>query len=135
MTRQISNFDDVIDSRNVIARIEELRAEYAEVLEAGAVDGVPAQQAWEESDDGLELAALEALEREASGSPDWQHGETLIRESYFQDYAQQLAEDCGMVPDDLKWPLTCIDWERAARELRYDYSAADFDGVTYLIRS
>lgn len=34
-----------------------------------------------------------------------------------------------------RWPYTCIDWEHAAKELRYDYSAADFDGVTYWIRS
>lgn len=39
-----------------------------------------------------------------------------------EDFAQQLAEDCGMVSDDAKWPYTCIDWEQAARELMYDYS-------------
>ena len=42
------------------------------------------------------------------------------------DYAQELAEDCGMLsghrgsPDsDIthSWPFTCIDWERAGREL------------------
>jgi antirestriction protein len=33
------------------------------------------------------------------------------------DYAEELAEDMGGVPDDLSWPLSCIDWERAGREL------------------
>lgn len=36
------------------------------------------------------------------------------------DYAQELAEDTGAVPDELRWPLYCIDWERAARELSFD---------------
>jgi hypothetical protein len=39
------------------------------------------------------------------------------------------------VPRDLKWPFTCIDWEQAASELQMDYSAVDFDGVIYWIRS
>jgi hypothetical protein len=40
-----------------------------------------------------------------------------------------------MIPDNLSWPLTCIDWERAARELAYDYSSVSFDGTDYYIRS
>lgn len=32
-------------------------------------------------------------------------------------YAQELAEDCGMVPDDAAWPMRHIDWEAAWREL------------------
>lgn len=47
----------------------------------------------------------------------------------------QLAEDVGAIPDNLKWPCTCIDWDQAARELKYDYTSADFDGVTYYYRS
>ncbi len=34
------------------------------------------------------------------------------------DYAQQLAEDSGDVNfDELTWPLSCIDWNHAGREL------------------
>lgn len=33
------------------------------------------------------------------------------------DYAESLADDLGMVPSTLAWPLTCIDWEHAGREL------------------
>ena len=79
---------------------------------------------------------LEALQSEAEDySPDWHHGECLIRESYFEDYAQELAEDIGAIDPNAHWPNDCIDWERAARELQYDYTAVDFDGVTYWIRS
>ena len=37
-----------------------------------------------------------------------------------------------MVTPNAKWPYTCVDWERAADELRQDYSSTEFDGKTYL---
>jgi antirestriction protein len=36
------------------------------------------------------------------------------------DYAQELAEETGSLPAALPWPLTCIDWASAWRELTYD---------------
>jgi hypothetical protein len=36
------------------------------------------------------------------------------------DFAQQMAEDCGMIEDGAKWPCYCIDWEWAWRELSMD---------------
>ena len=118
MTRTFSNQDDVIDSRDIIARIAEL--EGLDTLD---------------SEETAELATLKALADEAEGyAPDWTHGETLIRDSYFQTYAQELAEDCGMLKDTSSWPGRCIDWEQAARELQMDYTAVDVDGITYWIR-
>ena len=37
-------------------------------------------------------------------------------------YAQQTAEDCGIVPQsgETPWPLYCIDWDQAWRELSFD---------------
>jgi hypothetical protein len=82
-----------------------------------------------------ELAALLNLEEQAADyADDWQYGETLIRDSYFREYAMELADDLGAIPSDLSWPCTCIDWDQAARELQMDYTAVDFDGVTYWIR-
>jgi hypothetical protein len=154
----VSNTDDVIDSRDVIARIEELEAErealadevattadaLADSVEtddthADAVsDSKEANEAlayWDSGMEGAELAALRVLANEASGYAEyWHHGETLVRDSYFAEYAQQLADDCGLIPSDASWPLTCIDWEQAARELQRDYTSVDFDGVTYWVR-
>ena len=115
----VDNSEDIIDSRDVIARIEELEA---------AEDGT--------DDELAELVTLRKLAEQASGyAPDWRYGTTLVRDSYFMEYAQQLAEDCSDVDfRKLAWPLTCIDWEKAARELRMDYTAVDFDGVTYWVR-
>lgn len=121
MTREIRNIDDVIDSRDVIARIEELR-EMSESAE------------WT-TDDNDELTALEALaEQGEQYAPDWAYGETLIRDSYFQDYAEELAEDIGAVNKNATWPNNFIDWEAAADALKQDYTDIEFDGVTYWIR-
>lgn len=203
MTNDITNSEDTIDSRDVIARIEELQEQrqpwavgwnmpgYMPDSEPTAFSDWESAQAYlhgeleraaEETDDedeatalretaeridaladgeefgettgayhwwltnlgadaGLdrdeseELAALEKLAEDASNyAADWGYGETLIRDSYFEEYAQQLAEDIGAINADATWPNNCIDWECAARELQSDYTAVDFDGVTYWIR-
>jgi len=140
----VSNRDDVIDSRDVIARIEELEAERQPLADAveGANDGAPLAQAvealeeWDARSEGDELKALKALADECEQyASDWQHGETLIRDSYFETYAEELARDIGAIKDGADWPLCHIDWEAAAEALQQDYSQADFDGVTYWIRA
>jgi hypothetical protein len=113
--------DDVIDSRDVIERIEE--------LEAMETDSPEALETMDE------LNALRALAEEASGyAADWKYGEQLIRDSYFKDFAQELAEDIGAINKDATWPNTCIDWDQAARELQQDYTSVTFDGIDYWIR-
>ncbi len=115
---EIDNSADTIDSRDIIERIAYLRDE-----EGGD------QFTDEEAE---ELAALVALAEDAEGyCEDWRFGMTLIRESYFEDYAYELANDIGAINNDYGWPLNCIDWEQAARELQQDYTSLDFDGVTY----
>lgn len=127
MSKTISNSDDVIDSRDVIERIAEL--EQQESPDEGD-EHTPL-----DDEERAELDSLRKLADEASGcAPDWQYGECLIRDSYFKDYAQQLADDLGAVDLQAAWPCNCIDWDRAARELQRDYTGVDFDGVTYWIR-
>lgn len=119
----ISKYDDRIDSRDVIERIDELR-DIAQDGDMGLDDT-----------ECEELAALEALAEQCEGYSDWRHGETLIRASDFENYARELAEECDLIPSDAKRPLTCVHWEQAARELAMDYTSVEFDGVEYLIRS
>ena len=53
-----------------------------------------------------------------------------------EDFAQNLAEDIGAVDDSATWPNDCIDWERATRELFYDYwSERAEGGRVYVFRS
>lgn len=143
-----SNMDDIIDSRDIISRIADLESERDDFM-PDTEDGIPddedidattvasraASWAEENEDDAAELKILLALAEEGESSSDWPHGETLIRDNYFETYAQELADDCGMLTGREKWPLNCIDWEKATRELQDDYTSIDYDGVTYWIRS
>ena len=75
----------------------------------------------------------EALDGYAGGRKE---NETLIDADNFAEYAEQFAEDTSPSSDiDFSaWPLNCIDWEKAAKELRYDYTEHEFQGTTYLFR-
>jgi DNA-binding transcriptional MerR regulator len=153
--------DDIIDSRDIIERLEELRDEksdlefaiteaqeaydneddeeetsperYAE-LEADIETAKSALREWED-DNASELTDLEEFEKNFSGYGDWEHGETLIEDDHFVDFAQQMAQDCCEMPANLTWPLNCIDWEQAADELKHDYMCAEIDGNTYWMRA
>lgn len=114
---------------------EDTQAEREAVTEARA-----ALDDWD-TDNADELAELGELIEELRGAGggdhqwegDWFPRE-LIAESDFQEYAQELAEDCGMVNEGASWPNNCIDWERAARELAMDYSMVSFRGTDYYWR-
>ena len=104
----ITNLDDIIDSREVIARMDQ-------------------------TDDPLEYDRLNALAKQCEAiAKDWEHGEVLIRDDHFKTYAIDLAESCEVLPTT--WPLNCIDWDCAADLLQEDYMSVDFDGVRYWIR-
>jgi hypothetical protein len=117
---------DIIDVRDIIKKFEELE----ELQENGEYLETP----------DCELSDLKKLlsELEGTGGDEQWRGEwypvTLIRDSYFKEYAQELAEDIGAVDSNATWPNNCIDWEYAARELRYDYTCIDVDGLTYWTR-
>lgn len=140
--RTISNTDDVIDSRDVIARIEELTSEregWINDAEDGE-DRSDSEWADEFPDEAEELATLEKLAEEAEGyAADWKYGEQLIRDSYFTDYIEELINDCYEMPKEMnsgEWPWRhmSVDYEAAAEEAKSDYTAVDFGGVTYWIR-
>ena len=109
---------DVLDSRDVIARIEELEDDEERGMQ----------------EEG-ELFTLQQFANESAGyAPDWHHGETLIADSYFEEYARQLADDIGAVDSDASWPASYIDWKAAAEALQMDYTAVELDGMTFWTR-
>lgn len=119
-TDPISNTDDMIDSRDVIARIKALQ-EDTDFLD---------------EDETEELAALLALTDSANRNEMiWRDGVALIRDEYFVTYAQELAEDLGAIDRTAAWPACHIDWDAAADSLKIDYTQADFAGQTYWMRS
>lgn len=167
MSREISNMDDVIDSRDIITRLEELEEELEDLDFAQAAElatngflnpgaAVSESHTLHEPHDGPytdeqiellnEYASLRVFADDACEVRDWEYGETFIRDSYFQEYAEELAHDCAPSHEladlldgthDLGWPFTCmhIDWEQAARELKMDYTVYSFDGVDYWARA
>ena len=136
MATDISNSDDVIDSRDVIERIEELEAIVLPIhnVETGEDELDPSVTDDERKDATAELDALKTLADEAEGyCPDWKYGATLVRYSYFTEYARELLEDCGDLPKNLPSYIE-IDWDATARNIRQDYTSVEFDGVTYWVR-
>jgi hypothetical protein len=93
----------VIGSLDVIARIEELEAI---VPPSDEDEGFT-------NDEHQALATLMALQDEAIlYSPSWKYGSTLIRDSYFEEYTEQLDE----------------------KERNGVYYLVLFDGVSYWIK-
>lgn len=136
MARQISNSDEIIDSRDVTERIGELESLISDCEAAATESGDDATAENAEYDEWrAELKALKDFAEEFENyAPDFRYGEAAIRDSYFEEYAEQLADDIGAIDKRANWPLNCIDWEKAARELQQDYTSIDFDGVTYWVR-
>lgn len=120
----ISSTDDIIDSRDVIARIQELKDEKFDFEE---------ENLGEEWEDNEELDALESLESDAQYYGDWAHGATLINSNYFTEYCEALCVDIGAVSSDLP-DYIVIDWEQTAENIKADYSEIDFDGESFFIR-
>ena len=73
---------------------EVLEAHSEEILEAALESGIPVND------------ILEAYQGEYTSD---------------EDFARETAEQLGCVDSDAKWPNDCIDWEKAATELMYDY--------------
>jgi hypothetical protein len=117
-TREIDNYEDLIDVRDVIEAYETARDD-------------------EDTERAQELRELLDELRGNGGDEQWEghwYPLTMIRDSYFTEYAEQLAEDIGAINESAEWPNNCIDWERAARELQMDYTPIEFNGVTYWVR-
>ena len=116
MSDPIDLSEDILDSRDIIARIAYLE---------GTAD----------PDEIAELGILRELaEQGESYAADWAYGETLIADAYFRDYAEELADDIGAVDKDAGWPLTYIDWDAAADALKQDYTAIEVAGRTFWTR-
>jgi hypothetical protein len=136
----IAGEHEIIDSRDVIARIAYLRAEWAEATGNEPDDYALSGDDWKVGlgdEEGEEMVALLELAQEGEANlADWAYGETLVEDYSFEGYAQELAEDIGLYnASEAQWPLTCIDWAQAARELQMDYTALSFGSHVYWGRS
>lgn len=122
-----------LDTRDLFDELLDLRYRKSEAEDS---DALGSEVEPLDEDETERLAALEELADEI-GEDTLRNGETMIPESDFTEYAQELAED--IVPDfdrrSSNWPFSHIDWDAAARELAYDYSSVVFDGTFYYVRT
>ena len=120
---------DIIDVRDIIARVEE--------LEDAIPDDANDARNWLDSGEFVALCAILDELKGAGGDEQWRgdwYPVTLVRDSYFRSYAQDLADDCGLIDHTAGWPMNCINWDKAARELQYDYTCVEIDGTQYWYR-
>ena len=146
-----TNTDDVIDSRDVIARIEELTEERSDLATAldeareerdempaetgpepisdayhdahcAVLDAEKALEEWDE-ENAAELKALTELAEQCEGySDNWTYGAALVRDSYFRTYAQELAEELAEEYDLLE------------RRTTWPYTCIDWDQAARELR-
>lgn len=86
-----------------------------------------------EAEDGCEDAKA-TLAQVKEIREDCEHS-TLIHHSDLHNWCADWAEEIGAIRGDEGWPLNCIDWHKAARELIYggDVSAVYFRGQVYYL--
>ena len=128
-TNELDLTADIIDLRDIIARVEELESEieaYAEKMDDWQAN----------ADNQEELAALTAILDDLKGNGgdekwrgDW-YPVTLIRESHFNDYMDEMVQDCYNLPELPSFMTITLDY----KALQMDYTSTEIDGVTYFYR-
>lgn len=123
--------DSTIDTRDLVTRVMEINEELAELEEERVGRDAP-----EVDDLRGERDILNELIDYIDGysSDDCRFGITLVHDKYFEQYAQQFAEDIGAIDRDPKWPYEHIDWTAAAEALQMDYTSVDISTEEYWFR-
>lgn len=122
-------YDDILDSREIIERIEELETFATD--DSGEID----TEIFNDYE-AVEYAALISLRDAADSLPDWEYGVTLIHENYFTAAMKDDVIECGYLPNGLpRWIADNIDWEGVADALKADYTDFEFRGATYWARA
>lgn len=110
-----------------------------DVLEAAKFGGSRYSQAPDTAEEArgvIRAFIANGLASDVSSFADYAENEpTAIPESEWIGYCQDLAADIGAISGEERWPVYCIDWERAAADLAMDYSQFEYDGTTYYVRS
>ena len=142
-TNTIENFagSDIIDVRDIIARVEELR-EQVEEIKVDFNEGADEEQEARNHPDFSnalfdELQTLENLLSDLCGNGgdeqwegDW-YPVILIKDSYFEESMDEMVADCYDMPKNLPSFMTVtLDYDA----LKQDYTECEFEGDTYYYR-
>ena len=110
--KNITNSDDVIDSRDILDYIEKYKTDKNFEDEVKALQSIVKQYGDVYSD----------------GIRDLEFGVFFIRDSYFEDYMWDFFLEVNQIDEALE---CYIDIEAFARDQQYNYDTVDFDGVHY----
>ena len=146
---EITGQENIIDSRDIIARQEYLESflidSYNDTQEddESHVSSIDDLEEWAEeifNNEFEEYKALTDLILDCEGYGDWDYGATLISREYFVEYIKELIDDCYEMPKELnsgKWPYRhmVMDYEAAAAEAEQDYQEVTLFGYEFLIRA
>lgn len=147
-------FDDILgdqfDIRDVIARFEELETELQDAHKGESDPPALPFDEWAENtaadenatmqDAAIEFHAIQSFLSDVKGyggdeqwRGDW-YPIGFIADSYFEQYAEELAEGIGAINREAQWPSNFINWEAAAEALQDDYSSVTINGSDYWYR-
>ena len=111
------------------AEIRYAVADYEDIPELLMAEAGPNETAWE---------YIEAMgNKDKVNEAMWWAAEALdipaddVEEAYAgtarsdEEFAENMANDLGLIPDNVEWPMTHIDWESAAAALMMYYTAND----------
>lgn len=144
-TKNVDLTADMIDVRDIIARVEEIESEvsYKDAGDFGSMEGWlnSIEQTLTDTDPETlgEYRTLRMIlnDLEGNGGDEQFRGEwypvTLIADHYFTMYVREMLEDCDVIPADLP-AYVHIDWQRTARDIAVDYSTVTIQGREYLYR-
>lgn len=134
-TNTIENFagSDIIDVRDIIARVEELREQRDNADEENEEKASTSESNLDD-DEAQELETLENLLSDLCDNGcdeqwggDW-YPVTLIKESYFDESMDEMVADCYDMPKNLPSFMTVtLDYDA----LKQDYTECEFEGETY----
>jgi hypothetical protein len=114
MAKSIDNSEDILDSRNIQERIDELSEVEESELEDYELE---------------ELNNLIGIKDGIGDNENWEFGITFIRDSYFEEDSEEFAYDCMGI--ERGGMTQYVDWGRFAGDRKNDFQSIDFDGETY----
>lgn len=134
--------DDLVDTRKLIERIEELELDHMDG------DGIMTDVGLWDTVERVEYRGLAGLV-EKIGEEACRDGVTLIHEAYFRDHIKEEYLEIGgeyheevprsngkmryvpLVELYSRRPFNSIDWDAVASDEESDYSQVEIDGATY----
>jgi hypothetical protein len=125
----VNSSQDIVNVLDILGRIKEL--EHID----GIDNDITAEEAEHDSleEERFELMVLRSVVDQV-GYERCDGGVSLIRESFFVEYAQEYARDTGLISGDIfEWPLNYIDWTAATEDLKQSFTKIDWDGIVFYV--